>query len=159
MAIHNEAEAQIASALPKAPDRKLVMARLIRSIDIANAIAPNAWACTLLPSGFRLNVGQVEVMWVLEDGYFRVNLAPTPKFPSFEGNRFASANYASQPSPQFRFGGTVREYTKNQEAIDAGQDAFVRNASRSPSGNPVKGTRFSKSHCEPLVAYARQVAG
>ena len=54
--------ALVAEALfPNTADRELILARLLRSAETADAIAPNAWAVSLFPTYFRLNVGQAEV--------------------------------------------------------------------------------------------------
>jgi len=47
---------------PSPVDRFLVLRQLLASVEIAEQISPSVWALTLFDYGFRLNVGQVEVM-------------------------------------------------------------------------------------------------
>ncbi len=51
-----------AGALPVLSDQKLVFGRLLKSIDHCEKFGSSAWSVTLLDTGFRLNVGQVEAM-------------------------------------------------------------------------------------------------
>lgn len=48
--------------LPSRDDQRFVFAQLLDSIDWCERLGSAAWAITLLPRGFRLNVGQVEAM-------------------------------------------------------------------------------------------------
>ena len=52
----------IERALPIQRDRQLVIEQLCSSIDIANNCSPDAWCVTLFNDGFRMNVGNTEVL-------------------------------------------------------------------------------------------------
>ncbi len=57
-----EVRASLTAACPRESDRLIALRQLATSADTAGEIAPNAWAVSLLPDGFRLNVGQVEAL-------------------------------------------------------------------------------------------------
>ena len=47
-------------ACPDPAARRFLMKQTLESIAVAEKLAPNTWAATLLEDGIRLNVGQVE---------------------------------------------------------------------------------------------------
>lgn len=148
----------ICSLLPDIQDRFLVLEQLLESIGVADSIAPNAWGVTLFEDGFRLNVGQAEVL-VLATDQIRVNLCG-PK----TGNGACSANvkpsrYKSIPQPQFAFVGTISAFRMCRQHLLSQHKEFLRLAALSPKGMPRKGSPHTRSHCEYLVNYARFVTG
>ena len=149
-----EVRASLTAACPRESDRLIALRQLATSADTAGEIAPNAWAVSLLPDGFRLNVGQVEAL-VLVSGLVRVNLVGTYGLPPFVGSKFQQTKYKSIPGPQCAYVGSLSSYAKVASDLDAAHRAFLDQAARAPSGAPRKGTSFSRRHCEELIQYAR----
>lgn len=149
-----EAEKVIVELLPNPSDRTIVLKQLLSSADMANSIAPNAWAVTLFRNGFRLNVGQVETL-VFTDGKLKANLVGSVGAAPFIGPAFVSADYRSLPQPLCAFHGTVNEYGVLEQSLRPSHDQFIRLAASTSSGRPRKGTPFRSSHCEELMQYAR----
>jgi hypothetical protein len=153
-----EAEAVIVDAIPDQQERALVLRRLASSAAIADAIAPAAWGVTLFTDGFRLNVGQVEVL-VLREGTLRVNLSAELGVPPFVEPLFVAATYHSMPKPQCAFVGTIHDYVDVEAAIRDAHEGFVRIAASTRSGEAREGTPFRRSHNEGLVEFARRTLG
>jgi len=149
------AEQIITTLLPDEMERLFLVETLIDSISVANSISPNAWAVTLFSNGFRLNVGQVEVL-VLTDDQLQVNLHGVNKTNVECAANLVEANYKSMPQPQSTFLGTVSKYSNCKQQLISYHREFLRLAALSPSGKPRKGTSFSRSHSEGLVSYARK---
>ncbi|WP_309677953.1 hypothetical protein [Polaromonas sp.] len=149
-----EAEAIFVDAMPDRNEREIVLRQLLRSADVANAIAPSAWAVTLLRDGFRLNVGQVEVL-VFKVGIVRMNIAGHVGAAPFVGEGFFGANYRSLSKPQCAFEGDALQLKRVVGSIQAGHDRFIRLAALTAAGIPRKGTPFRRSHSEGLMLYAR----
>jgi hypothetical protein len=144
--------------LPRLGERNKVLQRLVESADVANAIAPNAWAVTLFADGFRLNVGPVEALVFLA-GTLRVNLVGSVGVEPFVGPDFDSAGYRSLPQPLCAFVGSVGQYLAVAELLRQPHEQFVTLAAHSPSGEPRRGTPFHRYHCDGLMQYARRIAG
>lgn len=158
---NNEVEAAeevMVGQCPNPQDRLLVLERLLASADAASDVAPEAWGATLFANGFRLNVGQVEVL-VFCDGLLRVNVVGSVETAPFIGASFEQANYRSLPQPQCAFVGSLQQYAVVAEAIGKGHTAFVQLAAHAPSGKPRKGSPFRRSHSEGLIGYARAEVG
>lgn len=149
-----KAKAVMARVLPEPRILERILRQLLMSADAAAGIAPDAWAVTLFNNGFRLNVGQVEVL-VLVDGWLRVNLVGSVGEAPFVGPEFVTAGYQSVQQPTCAFWGTVESFSEAQAAIQTAHLKFVRQAAMTRSGRPRSGTPFRRSHCEGLVAYAR----
>jgi hypothetical protein len=144
------------SLFPLKSERIAVLVRLLKSVAIADAIAPNAWAVSLFPRYFRLNVGQVEVYVADEAGIF-LNCCALFGTPSFNSDRFSAVNYDSVPSPQCNFRGSALDLMGMAPVVEKAHVEFVKYAARAPSGKPRAGTPFGKSHSEGLLKYARQM--
>jgi hypothetical protein len=125
---------------------------------MAETVAPSAWGATLFSDGFRLNVGQVEVL-VLGEYTFRVNLFTEIGVPPVVGPRFVATTYRSMPKPQCAFVGTIGEYAEVEGAIAAAHEAFVRRAASTRSGEARTGTPFRRSHNKGLLEFARRTLG
>lgn len=149
-----EAEAIFVDAVPDRSEREIVLRQLLKSADVANAIAPSAWAVTLFRDGFRLNVGQVEVL-VFGAGVVRVNIAGHADMVPFLGEGFFHANYRSLPQPQCVFEGDAFQLREVLSSIKAGHDRFIQLAALTAAGIPRKGSPFRRSHSEGLMLYAR----
>ena len=137
--------------------RKLVLTQLLSSAQAAAAIAPDAWAATLFSDGFRLNVGPVEV-FVLAREQVRLNLLARADDPLLQGLSVQLAAYKSMPQPQAAFLGSLSDFKIAIDRIRHVHEAFVCRAAVTSAGEPVKGTRFARSHSPRLMAYAALVA-
>jgi hypothetical protein len=146
------------SLFPRKSDRMTILARLLHSIAIANEIAPRAWAVSLFPDFFRLNVGQVEV-YVADAGGFYLNCCASAEREPFETLGFEPIHYAPIPDPQCNFRGSPSDLKSLPPEVLRAHAQFVEFAARSPSGNPRAGTPFKKSHSEGLVTYATELVG
>jgi hypothetical protein len=89
-----EAHSIVSTVLPDLRVKKAVMDQLINSAEAAEGIAPSAWGATLFNDGFRLNVGQVEVL-ILGQDMFRLNLLGKIGGDPFIGPVFIEAHYRS----------------------------------------------------------------
>ncbi len=137
-------------------DQKLVLGQLLRSVDVASAIAPNAWSVTLFGNGFRLNVGQVDSLEFLS-GKLCVPLHGHLPTELERSGRIGAWPYTSVPEPRFQFSGSIADFARWQSQLTAPHEAYLNEAARAPSGKPRKGTAHAKSHSEGLMRYARSV--
>jgi hypothetical protein len=152
-----EAASVMTSLFPIEHERSTILDRLLRSAELANSIAPNAWAVTLFPDSFRLNVGQVEVYVAFSGGFFLCCSASTASAP-FNTDAFRPSKYKSVPDPQCQFHGIPADLRVLPKEVEQAHAKFIDSAARGPSsGKPRKGTRFGNSHSEGLIAFARQV--
>lgn len=149
-----EAEAVLVRAMPNQNERGIVLRQLLRSVNVANAIAPSAWSVTLLRDGFRLNVGQVEAL-VFMGGIIRVNIAGDAGTAPFLGEEFFETNYRSLPRSQCAFEGDAFQFERVVSLIQTGHDQFIQLTALTAAGVPRKGTPFRRSHSEGLMSYAR----
>jgi hypothetical protein len=150
------AKAVISAFCRSADEQRLVLGQLLRSVDVASAIAPNAWAVTLFGNGFRLNVGQVESLNFI-DGKVIVLLHGHVPTDLERSGRIGPVPYTSIPEPRRRFVGSIAEFARWQSQLTAPHEAYLREAALSPSGKPRKGTPFAKAHSEGLMQYARRL--
>lgn len=151
-----EAEAVMVGVVPDQNGRLLVMRRLLRSVAVAQSVAPGAWAVTLFSDGFCLNVGQVEVL-VLAKDVLRVNLSAELGALPFAGPRFLETTYRSMKSSQCAFVGAINDYGEVEGAIGTAHETFVSRAASTQSGEGRKGTRYRSSHHEGILEFARRV--
>ena len=154
----NSPEVAMKIAFEKEDDRLRVLRRLIKSAQIASEMSPDVWAVTPLPKGFRLNVGQVEVLTCVS-GTVRVNIAGAVEAIPIEQSVLAASAYSSIRQPHCAFVGTAEEYSKYESALDRPHADFIRLAAHSPTGKPRTSTSFKDFHSEALMAYAAMVTG
>ena len=147
---------RIEALFPSKRQRQAVLGRLLKSIEIANAVAPNAWGVTLFPDYFRLNVGQAEVFVANASGFF-INCSASTSVAPFNTAAFEAATYGSVPQPQCRYRGRLALLNSLPEGVETAHAKFIDQAARSPSGKPRAGTPLTKSHSEGLVRYAEQL--
>lgn len=152
----NDSEEVMVQLLPDSDERSMVLQQLLESSELADSIAPNAWAVTLFNNGFRLNVGQVEVL-VFVDGQLRVNLVGEVGAEPFVEDNFEAADYRSLPQPQCAFVGRVGAFAAVESALRSSHQQFVKLAASTRSGQPREGSPFRRFHCEELLQYARDV--
>ncbi len=149
------AKTVLESMFPRKTERLAILSRLVHSIDVANAVAPNAWAVTLFPDAFRLNVGQVEVFVAYPAGFF-LNCAASAEAEPFRSLGCEESTYAAVPQPQCRYSATAQDLRRLPPDVDAAHRRFIDLAARAPSGKPRAGTSFSSSHSKGFVTYARK---
>lgn len=152
-------EANLKQLLANPGDLELVLGQLLDSATDANALAPNAWAVSFEPNGepgYRLNVGQLEVLVFYGEGV-RVNLLGTP--PAVPGlKRFLSkTHYKSINGEQWAYVGPVDGFRQFQEDLRANQENFILHAALTKGGQARKGTSFQDTHCPELISYACRV--
>ena len=151
------AEAVIRDLCPIAAERRHLLQQLLVSCSIAERSAPLSRAVTLFPdrTGFRLNVGQVEV-FTFSSGWVRLLLlgavSPLPI------GETVPTSYASVPQPQSALQCTTKAFVKISALLQEPHAAFVRAAAVTSSGKP-RSTSFAKFHSPGLLAYAQQYAG
>jgi hypothetical protein len=150
------AKAVISAFCRLADEQRLVLGQLLRSVEVASAIAPNAWAVTLFGNGFRLNVGQVESLDFINGKVIVLLHGHLPTELERSG-RIEPVPYTSIPEPRRKFAGSIADFARWQSQLTAPHEAYLREAAVSPSGKPRKGTSFTKAHSEGLMRYARRV--
>ena len=148
------AEAIMASLLPKVGERVFLLKRLVETLDYAERAVTGSCAVTLYPNGFRLNVGQVEAL-VFMDGLLRVNLHGSIHLSGDLESFLHVADYRSVSQPQSAFVGSIPEFKRWEPSLIRAHREFVELAALSPTGKPRKGTPFARSHSDGLLAYAR----
>lgn len=143
----------VEAVLPGEMQRRAVLSQLVRSCEAAAAVAPAAWGVTLLQSGFRLNVGQVEA-FVLDAGLLRVNLAVDITAPQVAGLPVEQAHYRSVVGPQSAFVGDVATFEAVRATLEPLHLAFVERAARTNTGKARAGSPYSRHHSDALMDYA-----
>ena len=111
--------------------------------------------CNFFTNGFRLNVGQVEVL-IFIDGQMRCNLVGDAGISPFVGSQFQRCDYQSVPQPTCAFVGTISDFRDLEATIEPAHFEFVRTAATSPSGKPRRGTPFRRYHSSGLMVYAQR---
>lgn len=148
------AEGVVAGFLADPSERLVAVRQLVASADYAATVAPSAWGVTLYKDIFRLNVGMVEVL-VVGDGFIRFNCVGVAGEEPFMGPRFESSGYLSVPDPQCAFVGPLAEFAAIGSALQPYHRKFIDTVGRKKNGEPVAGSRMTKSHSPGLIAYAR----
>ena len=148
-----EAESIISTVLPDSTVRRAVLEQLINSAEAAESIAPAAWGGTLFKDGFRLNVGQVEVL-ILGQNTFRLNLLGKIGEHPFIGPLFVDGHYRSISGDKCAFVGTPAQFLSERSILESAHLGFIRRAATKQSGDPIAGSRHRVSHSEGLMAYA-----
>lgn len=174
-----------AEILPHSKDAVLICAQLLKSIGYCENVGSTAWSVSLLERGFRLNVGQVEVLTCFYTFWDR-KLFAVPTDMGFLDLRFLVSgptaaqlvegvnpdtvslmNYRSVNEPHWAVSVTLivegeSPASDRAEAIalieraQAAHRHFVVAAAHSPNGTPRKRSNFARFHCEALVTYARE---
>lgn len=173
-----------AEILPFEKDRRILCEQLLNSIGYCEGAGSPGWSVSLLPRGFRLNVGQVEVLTCFYSGLDKESfeldedfgfldfrfLISGPEAPqaiaAFDPQLVAQMNYRSVKEPHWC---VVISLNVEGPDVDAERDRtilelaavqpahqhFVAMAARSGTGEPRQRSNFARYHCEGLVAYAR----
>ena len=154
-----DAAAVISTLLPNPDERLALMQQLLFSIETAQAVSESVWAVTLFKNrtGFRLNVGQLEV-FVLTNNTVRLNLLGAKSTIPIHSDLIVEADYVPMPHPHCAFLGTVNQFCRSAESICHQHAEFIRLAAMAPAGQTRNGTTFQRFHSAGLVEYARQVA-
>ena len=112
------------SALPDAGERMEAIQLLMQSSALAQAIAPSAWAVSLLDWGFRLHVGQVEALAFFDDKVWLL-LAAQAQDRKLAGLPVMATNFKCYRGPQSLFAGSIRQYTGAQDILAPVPTAFT----------------------------------
>ena len=148
------------SILPECEEslRQVVLAQLLHSAKVASEVAPSSWSATLFVNGFRLNVGQVEVL-VLIDRMVLINLAISAEDKSVQSLDLLPSNYKSMPLPQSRYVADIIDFANDFRRLQPYHDAFVQRAAVTKNGKPRQGSNFARSHSPELMEYAALYLG
>ncbi|MBS0405079.1 MAG: hypothetical protein JSS17_01750 [Proteobacteria bacterium] len=173
-----DAEAVMVAMCPDEDARREILRCLLDSIAFAERIAPGAWAVTLFPNGFRLNVGPVEALtcvcesWPFpnsENGPPILKILTQGAIPESMVSASAReadeleirpANYKSVALPQHAVAMTADDAVRLREWFDELRDAhhqYIKLALQTPSGRARTNTAFKRTHSPGLVEYARAV--
>ena len=96
---------------------KTVLLQLAESIRVINAVAPNAWAVSLFPDGFRLNVARGEVLTAFR-GEVRVLMEGRGSGKDESLQRCISPSpYKSVRGENFIFRGSITQFKRHRDAI------------------------------------------
>lgn len=150
-----DARSVIEVALPNPLERRAVLRQLLASSQLAETIAPGAWAVTLKSGGFRLNVGKVEVLTFWDDS-LRLLIATDYDNPSLRDIETHEAAYKSIKEPHFVFDGTVRDYLRIKDVLEPLHAAYIRAAATTSTGKARTGSLHSGSHSPELIEYAKR---
>jgi hypothetical protein len=143
---------------PSRPDYDLVLTQLSESIHQAKSVTPKAWAITLFPNGFRLNVGRVEVL-TASDGEIRLSMhGAVHSVHKDLLDCIGTAPYKSVQGDNFIFRGTIEQFERYRDILLPAHYDFIAEAGRTKTGRPVTGTRYRGSHSPGLVDLAESVA-
>ena len=156
-----QVRAAMEQLLPGRPEREAVLWQLLESAEFANTLAPNAWAVTFEPAGevgFRLNVGQLEVLVCFQDGV-RVNILGRPSASPEIGRYLVRTNYKLLSGEQWAFVGPVSTFMKFQGDLWSLHQDFVRQAAVTKAGTARRGTPFLDTHSAALIRYACEELG
>jgi hypothetical protein len=152
------AESVISSLCPNTVERHHILAQLLSSCALAERLAPLSRAVTLFKdsSGFRVNVGQVEV-FAFKSGSVRILLlGAIPKLTA--GKLVSTPPYSSVPQPQSALECSTKEFVEVDALVQESHAAFVGAAALTSSGKP-RGTSFARFHSPGLLDYAQRSVG
>jgi hypothetical protein len=171
--------------IPNPEDQRLMCSQLLKTINSCLELGSSAWSVSLLDSGFRINVGQVEAMTCFYT-HWEPEVFGTPVAYGFLDFRFlisgphvakliekypdcvTSASYRSVGEPHWIFYVTLQVEGERDEAernctiasMDAVQLAhrhFLVAAAHSPSGALRRRSNFARFHCGAIVEYAHRM--
>jgi hypothetical protein len=171
--------------IPGSEDKIFMCSQLLKTISYCTELGSEAWAVSLLDSGFRVNVGQVEVMtcfytrWNSEEfeigadqGFldFRLLISgpDAAKLIDAYPDSITPANYRSVGLPHWvvhetlHVEGDLDDMERScvlvrMDEFQLAHRHFVVAAAHSPSGALRKRSNFARFHCEAIVAYARDM--
>lgn len=134
-------------AFPRKPDCNLVLTQLSESIDKAKSVAPKAWAVTLFPDGFRLNVGQVEVLTAFYD---EVRLLVHGAVKRIDQELLKPSPY-KVPGDNHIFKGSIEQFRRYHDVLLPAHHDFILAAGTTKTGRRRAGTPHRASHSSGLV--------
>ncbi len=117
-------------------------------------MAPKAWAVTLFPDGFRLNVGQVEVLTAFYDG---IRLLVHGALKSIDQELLRPSPY-KVPGDNHIFKGSIGQFRRYPDALIVAPNDFIQLAGSTKTGRPRAGTPHRVSHSSGLVDLVESVA-
>jgi hypothetical protein len=167
---------------PSAQDRKLVLGQLFASIRVAEKVSSSAWALTLNHSGFRLNVGPVEVLtfaiaksvkhqYVLLELRLLIHGEISSETQAFlnedaEIHGLQPSHYKSVAQPQMVYiglgdigEGELTEANRQKlvnalRLLQTNHAQFISNAAVTSTGKVRRASSFHLSHSDGLYRYA-----
>lgn len=168
------------------PEDKLIMcSQLLKTISYCTELGSEAWSVSLLDAGFRVNVGQIEVMTCFYRGWnqeefetqtdqgflnFRLLISGPDAAQLIDAypDSIIPAFYRSVATPHWVVHETLHvegerddvERIRTLARINAAQRAhrhFVAAAAHGPSGALRKRSNFARFHCQAIMAYARDM--
>jgi hypothetical protein len=144
----------ISGLCPTKLERSHLMSQLLLSCALAERIAPLSRAATLFKdgSGFRVNVGRVEVFTFISGSVRIMLFGAVPVLPA---GKLVSTVYTSVPQPQSALSCSVKEFVSVDALVQEPHAAFVRSAALTSNGKPYN-TSFARFHSAGLLAYARE---
>lgn len=172
------AEEVMSSICPDTELRKAVLHCLLDSIEMVERAAPGAWAVTLFPLGFRLNVGSVEAFtcdyigWPFpseESDPPAIRILALGDLPreiinaDAEGTsalEITQADYKSVAKPQRVVCVSTNDPIQLRQYFSLATEAhqrYLASALKTPTGKTRTTTRFKRSHSQGLIDYARAV--
>jgi hypothetical protein len=171
------------AVIPLKDDQKVIFKLLSDSILYCQAIGSSAWSLTMLPTGFRLNVGQVEVMtWGVS--YLEADEEEGEEAESFsvvrlllcgedcqtklvdEEECFEEMSYASVGDKHWCYTSDFQHsrtavahesrlpFEKDLAALRSNHHRFLQKASRTSTGKLRQKSHFAQHHCPALYEYA-----
>jgi hypothetical protein len=139
---------------PSQQDYDLVLNQLSDSIQKGKSVAPKAWAVTLFPDGFRLNVGQVEVLTAFQD---EIRLLVQGADRSIDTKLLKQSPYKVS-GDNYIFSGRMEQFRRYRRALISPHHDFVIAAGTTQTGKPRAGTPHRASHSSGLADLAEAVA-
>jgi hypothetical protein len=139
---------------PRQPDFDLVLTQLSESIDQAKSVAPKAWAVTLFPNGFRLNVGQVEVLTAFHN---EVRLLVQGANQSIDRKLLEECPYKVS-GDNYIFSGSTEQFRRYRHTLLTAHHDFILAAGTTKTGKPRAGTPHRASHSSGLADLAKDLA-
>lgn len=143
---------------PNRADRDFVLTQLAESIREANTVAPKAWAVTLFPDGFRLNVGKVEVLTAFDGQVGFFTHGDYPVAPEAVRNYIRPVDRKSVPGLNNFFYGSVERFRLCRDVLLHAHYDLIAKAGRTKTDRPVAGTPHRAAHSPGLADLAQSTA-
>jgi hypothetical protein len=133
-------------------DCELILSQLIRSSEVATAIAPVCLGVTLFADGFRVNIGRCEVLAYFGNQVRVLFNGGIPAALEDRGSIFP-CTLKTAPTPSHVYEASVSEFRQDQSILSQLHEDFIREVGVTKTGKPHACTS-SKSHSPGLLEYA-----
>lgn len=147
------AGALLSALCPSISERRLLLTRLLDSVDVADHVGRCTWAVTLSESGFRLNVGAVEALTFF-DGEVRLFLHGWVPVGTQLPGAIVPCTLAKAPPNSFVYSCSLATLRENGERLDQLHQAYLRRAAVTLRGKPYR-TPYAKFHSPGLIMLAQ----